>query len=326
MESDPISKTKNMTKAVVTFCLFGAMSLLFLLTAPFWALNGEYGTVLFIAFPFSIGLLMELHLLFIFAKTLTTKKELIYVGIVTILSAGFSIFVFLIFGKEGLICILMAFPIAFLLIFIGALIGSYIYMKNLSKYLVILIVLCFNVSAYIYDRNDRSLEKQKVQTSIEINASKKEVWKHIISPFEFGEAENFFLRNGISYPASMRIVEQNGKLFLFCNYTNGTTSANVDSFENLERFSFSFPEPQVTMKETSLYGEVEPKHIRGKVWAVFGEFRLIEVSENKTKVIATTEYVNSLGPKFYWKLWEDYLINEIHHHVLTKIKNKIEQK
>ncbi|EMK25626.1 hypothetical protein [Leptospira kirschneri] len=326
MESDPISKTKNMTKAVVTFCIFGTMSLLFLLTAPFWALNGEYGTVLFIAFPFSIGLLMEFHLLFIFAKTLTTKKELIYVGIVTILSAGFSIFVFLIFGKEGLICILMAFPIAFLLIFIGALIGSYIYMKNLSKYLVILIVLCFNVSAYIYDRNDQNLEKQKVQTSIEINASKKEVWKHIISPFEFGEAENFFLRNGISYPASMRIVEQNGKLFLFCNYTNGTTSANVDSFENLERFSFSFPEPQVTMKETSLYGEVEPKHIRGKVWAVFGEFRLIEVSENKTKVIATTEYVNNLGPKFYWKLWEDYLINEIHHHVLTKIKNKIEQK
>ncbi|WP_082281356.1 hypothetical protein [Leptospira kirschneri] len=326
MESDPISKTKNMTKAVVTFCIFGTMSLLFLLTAPFWALNGEYGTVLFIAFPFSIGLLMEFHLLFIFAKTLTTKKELIYVGIVTILSAGFSIFVFLIFGKEGLICILMAFPIAFLLIFIGALIGSYIYMKNLSKYLVILIVLCFNVSAYIYDRNDQNLEKQKVQTSIEINASKKEVWKHIISPFEFGEAENFFLRNGVSYPASMRIVEQNGKLFLFCNYTNGTTSANVDSFENLERFSFSFPEPQVTMKETSLYGEVEPKHIRGKVWAVFGEFRLIEVSENKTKVIATTEYVNNLGPKFYWKLWEDYLINEIHHHVLTKIKNKIEQK
>ncbi|EKO63110.1 hypothetical protein LEP1GSC082_1546 [Leptospira kirschneri str. H2] len=326
MESDPISKTKNMTKAVVTFCIFGTMSLLFLLTAPFWALNGEYGTVLFIAFPFSIGLLMEFHLLFIFAKTLTTKKELIYVGIVTILSAGFSIFVFLIFGKEGLICILMAFPIAFLLIFIGALIGSYIYMKNLSKYLVILIVLCFNVSAYIYDRNDQNLEKQKVQTSIEINASKKEVWKHIISPFEFGEAENFFLRNGVSYPVSMRIVEQNGKLFLFCNYTNGTTSANVDSFENLERFSFSFPEPQVTMKETSLYGEVEPKHIRGKVWAVFGEFRLIEVSENKTKVIATTEYVNNLGPKFYWKLWEDYLINEIHHHVLTKIKNKIEQK
>ncbi|EMG08600.1 hypothetical protein LEP1GSC151_5171 [Leptospira interrogans serovar Grippotyphosa str. LT2186] len=80
------------------------------------------------------------------------------------------------------------------------------------------------------------------------------------------------------------------------------------------------------MKETSLYGEVEPKHIRGKVWAVLGEFRLIEVSENKTKVIATTEYVNGIGPKFYWKLWGDYLIDEIHRHVLTKIKNNIEQK
>ncbi|EMJ54588.1 hypothetical protein LEP1GSC013_2010 [Leptospira interrogans serovar Valbuzzi str. Duyster] len=313
-------------KPIVTFCIFGVMSVLLLLTAPFWALNGEYGTVLFIAFPFSIGLLMEFHFLFIFAKTLTIKRKLLYVGIVTILSAGFSIFIFLIFGKEGLICILMAFPIAFLFIFMGVWIGSYIYLKNLSKYLVVLIVLCFNVSAYIYDRNDRNLEKQKVQTSLEINASKKEVWNRIISPFEFGEAGNFFLRNGVSYPVSMRIVKQNEKLFLFCNYTNGTTSANVDSFENLERFSFSFSEPQVTMKETSLYGEVEPKHIRGKVWAVLGEFRLIEVSENKTKVIATTEYVNGIGPKFYWKLWGDYLIDEIHRHVLTKIKNNIEQK
>ncbi|EMN02559.1 hypothetical protein [Leptospira noguchii] len=320
MESDQISKTKG----IVTFYIFGILFLVFLFTAPFWALKGEYGMALFIAFPFSIGLLMWFHLLFIFTKT--PKRKFLYIGIATILSAGFSIFTFLVFGKEGLICILMAFPIAFLLIFIGALVGSYIYMKNLSKYLVILIVLFFNVSAYIYDRNNKNFEKQKVQTSIEINASKKEIWNQIVSPFEFGEAENFFLRNGVSYPVFMRIVEQNGKLFLLCKYTNGTISANVDSFENLERFSFSFPEPQVTMKETSLYGEVEPKHIRGKIWAVLGEFRLVEVSENKTKIVATTEYVNSLGPKFYWKLWEDYLIDEIHLHVLSKIKNKIEQR
>ncbi|AVQ10607.1 Uncharacterized protein XB16_0260 [Leptospira santarosai] len=56
----------------------------------------------------------------------------------------------------------------------------------------------------------------------------------------------------------MKIEERNGSRFLYCDYTNGTTIAKVDVFVDLEKLGFSFQEPQVTMRETSFYGEVEP--------------------------------------------------------------------
>ncbi|MGQ2800725.1 hypothetical protein ACT54M_09850 [Leptospira santarosai] len=312
------------TKRIILHNFLGMMLFMVSTFVPFLALNGQYGSLLFVAFPLSTGLLIVTFVFLISAKD--SKWKLLYVGITTLLVIVFSVFMFLLYGKEGLICVLMALPLIIVLLFIGGLIGSFIYHKIWSKYLIILTVLFFNVSSYVYDRNDQNFEKREVQTSIEIDASKREVWERIVSPFEFGEAENFFLRNGVSYPVSMKIEESNGSRFLYCDYTNGTTIAKVDVFVDLEKLGFSFQEPQVTMRETSFYGEVEPKHIRGRVWAEFGEFRLEAVTEHRTKVIARTKYVNNLGPKFYWELWEDYLMDEMHRHVLVKIKNRIERR
>ncbi|EMY78686.1 hypothetical protein LEP1GSC060_0584 [Leptospira weilii serovar Ranarum str. ICFT] len=322
---EPQNRTSK-TKPTITLFVLGGLLLFFIISAPFWALNGEYGAVLFITFPFSIGLLTGFIISLYTKDTKRVLPKIFYAMAATVVTVVISILVFLSYGKEGVICIVMAFPLVYVPLLLGALFGSYIQKRIWSKYFLILMILLFNVSAHVYDRNDQKFEEHEVETWIEVNSSKKEVWDRITSPFEFGEAENFFLRNGVSYPISMRIEEQNGNRLLYCVYTNGTTSANVDSFLDREKISFTFPEPQVTMKETSFYGEVEPKHIRGKIWAVFGEFRLVEVSENKTKVVATTGYVNNLGPKFYWELWEDYLLDEVHRHVLVKIKNRVEQR
>ncbi|EMO91091.1 hypothetical protein LEP1GSC024_4312 [Leptospira noguchii str. 2001034031] len=48
MESDQISKTKG----IVTFYIFGILFLVFLFTAPFWALKGEYGMLFLLHFRF----------------------------------------------------------------------------------------------------------------------------------------------------------------------------------------------------------------------------------------------------------------------------------
>lgn len=35
--------------------------------------------------------------------------------------------------------------------------------------------------------------------------------------------------------------------------------------------------------------------------------------------------MNNLGLKFYWELWKNYLVDEMHRHVSIKIKNRIER-
>ncbi|WP_036037358.1 hypothetical protein [Leptospira mayottensis] len=318
MESEnQISKTK---KIIIT-CLITTALLFFLISAPFWALNEQYGFVLFVAYPLSLGILSGFLVSF-FTKEAT--RTFVYIFKTTIILTVISILVFLFYAKEGLICVLMALPVVYFFLFLGTAFGSVIYLRVWSKYLLILTILFFNISAYIYDRNDRELDLHNVETRVEIDASKKEIWDKINSPFKFGEAENFFLRNGVSYPIFMEILKHDKNKILHCVYTNGETSARVSSFVDRNRIAFSFSEPQVTMKETSFYGEVEPKHIRGKIWARSGEFRLVEISENKTRLVATTEYVNNLGPKFYWELWENYLMDEMHRHVLNNVKKKVE--
>ncbi|TGM52892.1 hypothetical protein [Leptospira adleri] len=298
---------------------FVVISLLFfLISAPFFALNGVYGVALFIAIPFSIGILIA------FARAFHSKATFGDILSIMVFPVVILLLGFLFIGKEGFICILMALPIAIVPLLVGAWIGYKIQNRIWSKYLVVLIVLFCNISAHVFDWSDSSPRTNEVRTSIVVGSPAQKVWRRITSPFVFGEAENFFFRNGVSYPISMEVVRRDGVLFLNCLYTNGSTSAVLKEFIENKTMKFEFPSPQVTMKETSFYGKVEPKHIRGKIWASFGEFRLVPVSENEVKIVATTRYVNGLGPKFYWKLWSDYLIDEMHEHVLQKIKADLE--
>ncbi|MBM9502577.1 hypothetical protein JWG44_20185 [Leptospira sp. 201903071] len=315
------SRDRFLARRTLGFWTLGiiiVLLLFFLISAPFFALSGVYGVALFIAIPFSIGILIA------FARAFHSKATLGQIFSITAFPGAILLLGFLFIGKEGFICVLMALPLSYLPLLIGAWIGYKIQSKVWSKYLVVLIVLFCNVSAHIFDRSDLRPQTNEVKTSIVVHSSASKVWNKITSPFEFGEAENFFFRNGVSYPLSMEVVKKDGVLFLNCVYTNGATSALIQEFVANETLKFKFVSPQVTMKETSFYGEVEPKHIRGKIWASFGEFRMVPISEGKVEIIATTRYVNDLGPKFYWKLWTDYLIDEMHLHVLQKIKLNLE--
>ncbi|EMO22254.1 hypothetical protein LEP1GSC168_2663 [Leptospira santarosai str. HAI134] len=310
------------TRRAIGFWSLGFMVVLllfFLISAPFFALSGSYGVALFIAIPFSIGILAA------FARSFYKRATLGEIFTITLLPGGILILGFLLIGKEGFICLLMAIPLAYVPLLIGACIGYNIQNRIWSKYLVVLIVLFFNISAHVFDRIDEGSQTNEVRTSIVVHSSSQNVWKKISSSFEFGEAKNFFFRNGVSYPISMKVVHKNGRRLLECEYTNGATSAFIGEFIENSVMNFKFPEPQVTMKETSFYGNVEPKHIRGRIWASFGEFRLIPVGNGEVKIEATTRYSNGLGPKFYWKLWSDYLIDEMHEHVLQRIKLEAEK-
>ncbi|WP_235596302.1 hypothetical protein [Leptospira weilii] len=304
---------------------FTVIPLLLMVTLFSEGYNWRYKAFLPLA-PFLLPAIFLVCIFFIFIFAQSKKTALWQSLLVFFLFIVSPLVGVLIIGAEGFICILMALPIFYILFLIGVAIGYFIRFRILSKYLLLLIVFTFNISAYVYDRYDSKFETNEVQTSLVVHAPAEEVWKRITSPFTFGEADHFFFRNGISYPVSMKLVQENGRSLLAVDYSNGTTVAAVTTLDENDRMGFSFPEPQITMVETSLYREVEPKHIRGKIWAVFGEFRLVPISKTEVKIVATTRYVNSLGPKFYWKLWADYLMDELHQHVLRKIKLKVEEK
>ncbi|WP_046690339.1 hypothetical protein [Leptospira santarosai] len=276
--------------------------LLFFLIFAFIA-SGSCGIDLFIGIPLSVGILAA------FTRSIYKRVTPGEIFLITAYLGAVLLLGFLFVREESLICLLMSIPITYLPLLIGAWIGYKIQNKNWSKYFVVPIVLFFNISAHVFDRLDVESQRNVIKTTIVVRSSLQKVWKRILSPFEFGEAKNFFFRNGVPYPTSMKVVTTYGPRMLECEYTNGRTSGIIGEFTEDAPMKFVFPTQQVTMQET-----------------YFGEFRLIPIGKGEVKIEATTRYFNRLGPKFYWKLWSDYLIDETHQHILQKIKLSVERK
>jgi hypothetical protein len=318
MEQFQVNENENRKKENVRLVrmriLMWIMLTILICVAPSLALIGEYGPALFLTVPFSIGILTAL------LKSLGRKnrmRELLFITLIPIL---ILVLVFLIIDKEGLICILMAAPIIIGPLIIGLAVGYTIQNYYWSKYVAMIFIFMLNSSMYMYETKHSAFETEIVTTTIIIHATKEKVWNELTQPFEFGQADNFFLEHGVSYPMSMELKNNNGCNSLFCQYSNGNISGKVDSLIPNQLMRFSFSDAPVSMKETSLYSDVEPKHIRGKVLIDYGAFRIVPLENGNVEVIATSQFRSSLGPHFYWNLWGEYLIDKMHEHVLQKLK------
>jgi hypothetical protein len=55
-----------------------------------------------------------------------------------------------------------------------------------------------------------------------------------------------------------------------------------------------------------------------------GTFRLQALPGGRTLLEARTTYRHTIGPRAYWEVWSDYLLDAMHARVLATIKAKAE--
>jgi hypothetical protein len=79
------------------------------------------------------------------------------------------------------------------------------------------------------------------------------------------------------------------------------------------------------MKELSFW-DIDAPHLHDYFVSKKGQFRLVKLSESETLLEGTTWYYNRIKPGFYWDLWSNYIVHQIHIRVLTHIKQVSEKK
>src|SRR4051812_15141140 len=108
------SKNKNRLKWIA-ISITVAISILLTAIGIYWI--SDYGIALFILLPFFIGACPTV----IYGKaTVINRKEAWQLALVTLAIYAFSL---LLFAIEGVICIVMAFPIAMIFAWLGSLIA-----------------------------------------------------------------------------------------------------------------------------------------------------------------------------------------------------------
>ncbi|HKN68357.1 MAG TPA: hypothetical protein VJW73_18860, partial [Gemmatimonadaceae bacterium] len=136
---------------------------------------------------------------------------------------------------------------------------------------------------------------------------------------ELPEPPRLVRRMGIAYPRRARIEGTGGGAVRYCEFSTGPFVEPIRIWETARRLSFDVVQSPAPLREWSLYPSLIPPHLDGYFRARRGEFRLVRLSGNRTRLEGSTWYELRIAPVGYWGVFADLIVSRIHHRVLQHI-------
>jgi uncharacterized membrane protein YhaH (DUF805 family) len=279
---------------------------------------GSYGAALFIATPVVAGAISS------YLYNQPCQRSLwrsLAIAHTTILICGLAT---LLLAFEGIICLLMLYPLATILAGIGGWIGYCIALPQLDKPHNTWVAVALLVLVTGTDQLPRSVPLFEVRSSIDIDASPSIVWRHVVGFSEVELPPEWFFQLGIAYPKRARIQGRGPGAIRYCEFSTGPFVEPITVWDEPHRLAFDVVSQPPPMHELSPYRHVHPPHLDGYFRSKRGEFRLISLEAGGTRLEGSTWYELDLFPQEYWTLWTDGCIHQIHRRVLRHVKELAE--
>lgn len=224
------------------------------------------------------------------------------------------------FAWEGAICIAMALPLALLCGALGGMAAHrVIEASRVAGRATAALMLPLGLAIFGYDVTARP-PVFKVTTTLVVDAPAEWVWQNVISFRDLPEPDEWFFRTGLAYPKRARLEGAGVGAVRYCEFSTGPFVEPIEVWDEPKRLSFRVTSNPAPMREWSPYSELKATHLDGYMVSKRGEFRLIPLAGNRTRLEGATWYQHGLWPTVYWRLWSDAIIHRIHLRVLSHIK------
>jgi hypothetical protein len=281
----------------------------------------SYGWTLFVGLPFLLGLSTVL----IAGQSRTLERgQAVGLGFMALVVCGALL---LAFAVEGVICLLMALPIAAPLAWLGAWVGYVILRSHgmaTDGVRIGPLVAMFPLLMLGERAAAPPIPVYAVTTSVDIAAPPEAVWKHVVEFSELPPPREWLFRSGIAYPRRARIVGHGAGATRYCEFSTGPFVEPIQTWDEPRLLKFTVTETPAPMEEWSPYSHIEPPHLRNFLVSEGGQFRLVPTADGGTHLEGTTWYRHSLWPATYWKIWSDFILHRIHRRVLDHIRVEAE--
>lgn len=298
--------------------VFGAVSI-FLITQYLEA----YGWALFVALPLLIGFLTTLVHNHHERRTpresiLATLAALALLGGILIMAA-----------IEGLICLLMASPIAVVLAVIGSTLAQMLvsqrWVRRMQEGRLFSAGILFLPLVVATEWGFRGPpEIRPVVTEVTIAAPPETVWRHVVSFSDLPPPTEWMFRTGIAYPIRARLEGRGVGAIRYCEFSTGPFVEPIEVWDEPRRLAFSVTAYPAPMEEWTPYRHIHPPHLDGFLVSRRGQFELKPTDDGGTRLVGTTWYQHGLLPESYWRLWSDAVLHRIHARVLNHIRSLAE--
>lgn len=284
----------------------------------------SYGWGVFVALPFVLGLMAAvIHS----TPRIRTFGECVGVAMLALLICGIVI---LAAAIEGVICLLMAAPLAAALSFLGALVGYGLQLSwwNRADQAARLYCMGWLVLPVVFVGESWFPAEPSLvaaTTTVEVAAEPAVVWRHVVTFSELPPAREWVFRTGIAYPVRATIAGRGVGAVRRCEFSTGPFIEPITIWNEPNHLAFDVVEQPHPMRELSPYRALHPPHLDGFFRSKRGEFRLTALPDGRTQLDGTTWYSQRLWPARYWQGWSDYLVHTIHRRVLEHIRSEAER-
>jgi len=278
---------------------------------------GAYGWSLFVALPFCLGLFSVLLHSYHGPRGFWTCFNVALLPIA--LLGG----VLLVVAIEGLICLLMAAPLALGLAALGGSLGYFIqanYWRSRTSPALLSVVLLVPALFGVEHAARLEAPKFEVRTSINVQAPPEQVWQQVVAFGEIPAPTEALFRAGIAYPTRAEISGRGPGAMRRCVFSTGAFLEPIEVWDEPRLLKFSVTASPAPLNEMTPYGHIEPRHLHGYFESEEGQFLLTPLPGGGTRLEGTTRYRNAMWPAAYWRIWSDYIIHRIHMRVLKHIK------
>lgn len=311
--SNPADKTRFWLTVLLCIVLISLETLFFTLIAH------EYSLALFFGMPFSVSIIAPV---FLGWKQYHRQRDCFLVSFTGCVASGV---VLPILGIEGAICLLMAAPLLLPIILIGSIIGFHLQKQRHKRrgtlYTWLIVLFPFLLSQF--EGKDRIPPLVTVTTQVEIDASRQEVWDELVGFSKIDPPTQALFKSGIAYPIQAKLVMSDTDTVRHCIFNTGAFVEPITTWDAPNHLAFDVVKNPPTIKEVMLFNHNGPPHLEGYFQSQKGEFRLYKKEEGMV-LEGTTWYTNDMYPQWYWKLWSQYILHQIHLRVMEHIKVQAE--
>ena len=283
------------------------------------ALFRDYGYSIFVGLPFCMGFLSVI--IYSFGQE-RSVMSCVLVANLTVVIAGLGL---LLVAFEGILCLLMAAPIAFAVATAGGLLGYIVQTtfrsRGQSAKMFCSVIVLMPLAMTLEHNVPPSLPLFAVKSSVIINAPPEKVWRHVVAFTELPPPKELIFKAGVAYPIRAEIHGTGVGAVRYCDFSTGPFIEPIEVWDepNLLKFSVTHnPEP---LQEWTPYKAIHPAHLDGYLESRAGQFHLVPLEDGRTLLEGTTWYYHHLWPADYWQLWSDHIIHQIHLRVLNHVKN-----
>ena len=314
---DSVREAKQMDALKTSHAIIAGLSFLGLMTILYGAIvqgAGSYGMVAFVSMPLVYGLGLGYQLS---RMNMNGMGQTLGFAFASALIACLAL---LLFALEGLVCIVMAFPVVVVAILAGAILGrTLVGLGRPGVRTPLCLMMALPLSAW-FDSKIEPTPARMVTTSIEVDAPMSEVWKNVVQFSELPKPEGWLFKTGIAYPLRARIEGQGVGAIRYCEFSTGAFVEPITVWEEPTRLGFDVIEQPLPMEEWSFYADLRPPHLEKSFRSVRGEFRLSALPGGRTLLEGSTWYELQMAPEMYWQLWSDAIVQRIHGRVLRHVK------